>query len=113
MTQVERRMRRRLPGFVLRLFIADHDPSAVNASSIIEEVVREYLPRGSTLEIIDILSDPQRGVEDGILVTPTLIKVAPAPVRRIFGDLSDRPKLLGALGLTESDRRAGPSSGAP
>ncbi len=34
------------------------------------------------------------------MVTPTLIKLAPLPVRRIFGDLSDRGRLLDALGLT-------------
>ena len=112
MSQVERRLRRRLAAFVLRLYVANHDVTSVKATTIIEQVLRDYLPHGSTLDVVDILSDPQRGVDDGILVTPTLIKLAPSPLRRIFGDMSDRPKLLAALGLAESDRRPGPPAGA-
>jgi circadian clock protein KaiB len=66
----------------------------------LEAMCREFLPDGCKLEIIDILREPQRGLGDNIMVTPTLIKLAPQPVRRIFGDLSNRGRLLDALGLT-------------
>ncbi len=72
----------------------------MRAIANLEAVCREFLPDGCELEIIDILREPQRGLGDKIMVTPTLIKVAPPPVRRIFGDLSDRARLLDALGLT-------------
>jgi hypothetical protein len=49
------------------------------------------------VEIIDLLLDPRRGLRDGILVTPTLVKAAPAPEQRVIGDLRDRSALLSVL----------------
>ena len=55
------------------------------------------------LEVIDIIENPEQTEKDRILVTPTLEKVSPEPVRRIIGDLSDKEKLLPALGLTPQE----------
>jgi len=95
-----RKRRDRREPFVLRLYVADRESTAVRAMANLEAMCREFLPDGCKLEIIDILREPQRGLGDNIMVTPTLIKLAPQPVRRIFGDLSDRGRLLDALGLT-------------
>ena len=96
---MERRPDRREP-FVVRLYVADREATAVRAIANLEAFCREFLPDRCELEIIDILREPQRGLNDSIMVTPTLIKLAPPPVRRIFGDLSNRGRLLDALGLT-------------
>ena len=46
---------------------------------------------------------PGRGlqleVQNGILATPTLIRVSPEPVVRLIGELSDSAKVLAALGI--------------
>jgi circadian clock protein KaiB len=34
-----------------------------------------------------------------VLATPTLLKIAPPPARRVIGDLSDTEKVLWGLGL--------------
>jgi circadian clock protein KaiB len=94
-----KRPTRREP-FVVRLYVADRELTAVRAIANLEALCREFLPDGCELEIIDILREPQRGLDDNIMVTPTLIKLAPPPARRIFGDLSNRARLLDALGLT-------------
>ncbi len=96
---MRKRPDRREP-FALRLYVADRESTAVRAMANLEAMCREFLPDGCDLEIIDIMREPQRGLDDNIMVTPTLIKLAPLPVRRIFGDLSDRGRLLDALGLT-------------
>ena len=49
------------------------------------------------LEVIDVEEDPQSAEDQHILATPTLVREAPPPVRRIIGDLSDTPRLLAAL----------------
>ena len=90
----------RRASFVVRLYVADREATAVRAIANLEALCREFLPNGCELEIIDILREPQRGLDDNIMVTPTLIKLAPRPVRRIFGDLSNRGRLLDAMGLT-------------
>ncbi len=38
-------------------------------------------------------------MEDQIIATPTLVKAEPAPMRLIIGDMSDKQRLLFALGL--------------
>jgi hypothetical protein len=39
-------------------------------------------------------------MEDGVLMTPTLMKLSPAPVRRIVGALSQERTVLQTLGLS-------------
>jgi circadian clock protein KaiB len=56
------------------------------------------------VEIVDVLRAPERGLRDGVLVTPMLVRLTPPPERRILGNLSDRATLLGVLS---------PQQGAP
>ncbi|MNC93572.1 Circadian clock protein KaiB [compost metagenome] len=58
------------------------------------------------IEIVDVFKEPKRALEDGILMTPTLVKLAPAPVRRIVGTLGDSQTVLLALDLETLDRAA-------
>lgn len=41
------------------------------------------------LSIVDVLEDPARAEQDLILATPMIVRWAPAPVRRITGDVVD------------------------
>jgi circadian clock protein KaiB len=45
-----------------------------------------------------------RALSDGIIVTPTLVRVLPLPVRQIVGTLSDTDNVIQTLGLTESKK---------
>jgi circadian clock protein KaiB len=56
------------------------------------------------MEVIDVLEAPDRGVRDGILVTPMLVKIGPLPERRLLGNLRDRTALLEALGADRVSR---------
>jgi hypothetical protein len=40
-----------------------------------------------------------RALADAILVTPTVVKLSPAPELQIIGDLSEKEEVLRALGL--------------
>ena len=51
--------------------------------------------------LVDLLEDPRRVLSDHIVATPTLIKLSPAPVRKIIGDLGEEAKVLLALGLQQ------------
>lgn len=51
------------------------------------------------VEVIDVLENPERAVEDRVIATPTVIKHTPLPVCRIVGDLSDRERVISALAL--------------
>ncbi len=57
------------------------------------------------LEIVDCIREPQRALQDGVLVTPTLLKLAPAPEETIIGTLSDARRVALALGLLDAAGR--------
>lgn len=83
----------------LRLYIAGDSPNSIVARSNLESVIGHLSQEDVSLEIVDVLRDPERGLTDGVLVTPMVIKVAPAPERRIVGNLKDRAQLSTTLGI--------------
>lgn len=84
---------------VLRLYIANNAPNSVRAVANLEAICREHLKDAFKLEIIDVLEYPKRALADGILVTPSLAKVAPSPTTRVVGNLGDKRSVLRALGI--------------
>ena len=85
---------------VMRLYIVNNAPNSVRAIANLEAICKEHLKDKFKLEIIDVLEYPLRALADGILVTPSLAKVSPSPAAKIVGNLSDKSKVLLALGLT-------------
>jgi circadian clock protein KaiB len=84
---------------VLRLYIAGKAPNSVKAIANLEAICRQYLAGGYKLEIVDVCEQPQRAFDDGVVVTPSLTKVSPAPTANVIGNLSDRGSVLAALAL--------------
>lgn len=83
---------------VLRLYVAGRSPISLRAHSNMRQIDQDFFGGRCQIEIVDVLDAPQRAVADGILVTPTLIKLSPAPSVRIIGDLSLVEKVLFSLG---------------
>jgi len=81
----------------LRLYIAGQAPNSVRAIANCRAICDEHFSSGHELEIVDLLEHPQRAVADGVIVTPTLIKLLPLPVQRVIGSLSDTNQVLQAL----------------
>lgn len=88
---------------VLRLYIAGEAPNSMQAIANLEAVCAEYLKDGHRLEVVDVIEDPRRAMAEGVLVTPSLIKLSPSPTVQVMGNLSDRKRLLLALGLKPND----------
>ena len=83
---------------LFRLYIASGTTSSALAMANLRSICQEYLPDHHEIEVVDILREPLRALAEGILVTPTLLRLSP-PLRHIVGDLSDRAIVLRALGL--------------
>ena len=81
----------------LRLYIAGATPNSVRAVENLRALCRAHFPDNCDLEIVDVLKEPLRALTDDVLVTPTLIKLAPGPRVRVIGDLSDAARVLAAL----------------
>jgi circadian clock protein KaiB len=83
------------PGdLVLRLYVAGSAPNSLRAIANTKAICDEHFASGYELEIVDMLEHPQRALIDGILVTPTLLKLQPFPVQRVVGNLSDTDRVL-------------------
>ena len=81
----------------LRLYVSGNAPNSARAVLNIKALCQARFPSAHELEIVDILTAPERALTDGIIVSPTLLKLAPAPVARVNGDLSDTARVLLAL----------------
>lgn len=88
---------------VLKLYVVGGAPNSVQAIANLEAICRECLKQGHRLEIVDVLEQPQRAMADGVLVTPSLSKLSPLPAANVVGNLSDRARVLLALGLKRAD----------
>jgi circadian clock protein KaiB len=84
---------------VMRLYVAGGAPNSVQAIANLEAICRQHLKGNYQLEIVDVFEQPLRALADGVIVTPSLIKLSPPPAARVVGNLSDQSKVLLALGL--------------
>ena len=80
----------------LRLYVAGNAPNSLKAIANLRAIVTEHHP-GTSIEIVDLLEKPAQAFEDGILVTPTLVRLSPPPRIRIIGNLSETSQVLLAL----------------
>lgn len=80
--------------FKFRLYVAGDAPSSALAIANLTALCRTYLSGRHEIEVVDVFQEGQRALTDGILMTPTLIKLRPRPTRRIVGTLSDTQPLL-------------------
>ncbi len=85
--------------YKFRLYIADHTTNSEEAIANLGTLCRDHLPERHEIELVDVLQQPQRALADGVLMTPTLVKLEPLPVRRIVGTLGRTDTVLRALGL--------------
>ncbi|MFT4745382.1 MAG: circadian clock protein KaiB [Nitriliruptoraceae bacterium] len=85
--------------YILRLYVTPQTIRSEQAVATLQDIVANELAGEYELEVIDVLEQPRLAEEEGIVVTPTLVKEEPPPLRRIFGDLTDRDQVLRGLDL--------------
>ena len=89
----------RAPQFKFRLYVAGDAHNSSQALANLNAFCRAYLPKRHHIEVVNVFLEPDRALADGIFMTPTLVKVAPSPGRRIVGTLSQMHLLMDALDL--------------
>jgi len=85
--------------YELRLYVAGKTTKSVTALNNLKKYCEEHLLGQYTIEVIDLLVQPQLAEGDQILAIPTLVKKVPEPVRKIIGDLSNKEKVLVGLDI--------------
>ena len=88
--------------FKFRLYVAGDALNSAQARANLTALCRTHLAGRHEIEVVDVFREPRRALADAIFMTPTLVKLAPLPVRTIVGTLSQTEIVMHALGL-ESD----------
>ncbi len=89
--------------YVFQIYVAGSAPNSVQALANLYAICRKHFPDSHRIEVIDVLKEPLRALEEVILVTPTVLRIAPAPRQQIIGNLSDEAEVLRALGLPQPE----------
>ena len=71
------------PRFEFRLYIAGGESNSAQAVANLEALCRAHLAGRHEIEIVDVLLQPKRALQDGVFMTPTLIQRAPDTVRSV------------------------------
>jgi circadian clock protein KaiB len=87
--------------YQLRLYIAGQTSRSIAALNNLKKYCEEHLRGQYSIEVIDLLVNPQLAEGDQILAIPTLVKKVPEPVRKIIGDLSNQEKVLVGLDIRQ------------
>jgi circadian clock protein KaiB len=85
--------------FQLLLYVTGRAPPSTRAIANLQGICESHMAGSYSIEVIDLLKDPQRAEDDKILATPMLVRRKPPPMRRILGDLSDTERVLRGLDL--------------
>ncbi len=91
------KLRTKDPGLLLRLYVAGNAPNSLRAIANLKALCDEHFAARHELEIVDLLKNPKRALADGVIVTPTLLRLSPLPVQRVIGNLSDMNQVLRTL----------------
>lgn len=83
----------------LRLYVAaDSAPSMLARRQL--ELVRERLGgQDWEVEVVDVFESPEVAEADGIIATPVLVRLHPAPQLSVIGDLGDWREVARILDL--------------
>jgi circadian clock protein KaiB len=83
---------------ILRLYIAGNSATARRAEQQLLHL-KSRIDSDWTVEVVDVLTNPEQAEQAGILATPTLSYEHSDRPRRIVGDLGDAKRVLEFLGI--------------
>jgi circadian clock protein KaiB len=83
----------------LRLYVTGLTPAAAQAIASVRALEERLGPDRASVEIVDVLDNPVAALNDDVYATPTLFRVQPEPVRRVFGAFTSIQALIDNLGL--------------
>ena len=90
--------------FKFRLYVAGDASNSLAARANLHAICRRHLPERHDIEIIDVFVVPDRALNDGVFLTPTLVKLSPSPTRQIVGNLTDEASVLLAIGVVPEEK---------
>lgn len=99
------------PDMKISLYVAGDAPSSRMARRVLNELLANGLAPGVKCEVVDVLREPARALQEGLLATPTLILEQRGQSQRYVGELGNRTDLKETIkgycdGYTPANRSA-------
>ena len=85
--------------YILRLYVAGQTKKSMAAFANLKKLCEKNLCGRYSIEVVDLLENPQLAKGDQILAIPTLVRKLPPPIKKIIGDLSNTERVLVGLDL--------------
>ena len=85
--------------YKFQLYVAGDAQNSRLAVGNLSAFCLKYLPEQHEIEIVDVFQQPERALAESIFMTPTLVRRAPTPARRVVGTLSQAQTFLQAMGM--------------
>lgn len=89
------------PVFSFRLYVAGEGRNSLAAIANLTALCRARLDGRHRIEVVDVFGHPDRALADGIVMTPTLMRVTPGPTCRVVGTLHAADDVAAVLGITQ------------
>lgn len=87
----------------ITIYISQMNGKTERAIAELRNVLAEHFPDHHELEVVNVLQMPEKALEEGIFVTPTLVRNIPEPVLKVLGDLSNMRAALTKIDLIGFD----------
>jgi circadian clock protein KaiB len=87
----------------LVLYVAGKTRRSEIATRNLRKYCEQHLKNFYTIEMVDLLEQPQLAEGEQIIATPTLIRKLPSPVRILIGDLSREDQFLVGMNLVKEE----------
>lgn len=81
----------------LRLYVSGDSPKSLAAFANLKRLCDTHLVDRHEIEIVDLTEHPLLARDDEIVAVPTLVRLAPSPIRKIIGDLTNTDEVLRGL----------------
>jgi circadian clock protein KaiB len=94
-----------------RVFVAGASWRSQRVVGALHELCEAHGVSDHTVEVVDVLLDPASAERDRVLALPMVMRVAPEPIVRVVGDLSDGQVAAEVLGLAAEPAPAEPGAG--
>lgn len=85
--------------YKFKLYIVDQSEETIQQVEMMKALFNDALKEEYTLELIDMLDNPELVADNQIKVSPTLILELPPPSKKLEGTLPGKEKLLLALNI--------------
>jgi circadian clock protein KaiB len=91
-----------------KVFVAGTSWRSQRVVRVLHELCQAHGLTDYEVEIVDVLLDPSSAELDRVLALPMVMRLAPEPVVRVVGDLSDAQVAADVLGLSPERLEADP-----